>query len=408
MLRHDEKLNKSKIRILGLISFLAGFAQASIVYVLSTYFKLSSGLENIGAFYLLAYTIILIIFLNLHKIVREIGKSDLFYGALSFKIIVLLGLLFVSPGVAGIILAIGYIISGSLEWVSLDMILESYSSDRMSGRIRGKYLTIMNAGILLGPFIATFILGKYGYYGIFLVLVVVNVIISAIGIKELNKVNHKFHGRLTTKDVLKKVFKRKNICRIFHISFVLDFFYALLIIYTPIYLINLGFSWSQIGIIFTWMLLPFIVLQYPVGVLADKKIGEKEMLAGAIILMGFSTLAIYFITSKTIIVWSLVLFSTRIGAALVEILRDSYFYKRIDGHDVDLINIFRISRPLAYILATGISVPWLMFFPLKSIFILVAGVVFSALGSLFYLADNKSEGEELKKSISSAMIKKES
>ncbi len=408
MLRHDEKLNKDKIRILGLISFLAGFAQASIVYVLSTYFKLSSGLENIGAFYLLAYAIILIIFLNLHKIVREIGKSDLFYGALSFKIIVLLGLLFVSPGVAGIILAIGYIISGSLEWVSLDMILESYSSDRMSGRIRGKYLTIMNAGILLGPFIATFILGKYGYYGIFLVLVVVNVIISAIGIKELNKVNHKFHGRLTTIAVLKKVYKRKNICRIFHISFVLDFFYALLIIYTPIYLINLGFNWHQIGIIFTWMLLPFIVLQYPVGVLADKKIGEKEMLAGAIILIGFSTLAIYFITSRAVVIWSIVLFSTRIGAALVEILRDSYFYKRIDGHDVDLINIFRISRPLAYILATGISVPWLMFFPLKSIFILVAGVVFSALGSLFYLADNKSEGEELKKSISSAMIKKES
>ncbi len=397
MLQHDEKLNKNKIRILDLISFLAGFAQASIVYVLSTYFKLSSGLENVGVFYLLAYVIILIIFLNLHKIVRKIGKSDLFYGALLLKVGVLLGLLFVSPGIMAIFLAIGYIISGSLEWVSLDMILESYSSDKMSGRIRGKYLTIMNTGILLGPFVATFILEKYGYYGIFLLLIVVNVIITAIGIKELNKVNHKFHGRLTTKAVLEKVYKRKNICRIFHISFVLDFFYALIIIYTPIYLMNMGFNWYQIGIIFTWMLLPFVILQYPVGVLADKKIGEKEMLTGAIILMGFSTLTIYFMVSKSIIVWSLVLFSTRIGAALVEILRDSYFYKRIDGHDVDLINIFRISRPLAYILATGISIPLLMLFPLKSVFVLTALVIFSALGSVFYLADNKSEVEKLKK-----------
>ncbi|HHE45801.1 MAG TPA: MFS transporter [Candidatus Moranbacteria bacterium] len=393
MLQHDEKLNKSKIRILDLISFLAGFAQASVVYVLSTYFKLSSGIENVGIFYLVAYALILIIFLNLHKIVRKIGKSDILYFSLFLKISVIVGLLFVSPGIGGIILAMGYIISGSLEWVSLDMILESYSSDRMSGRIRGKYLTVMNTGILLGPFLSTVILEKYGYYGIFLFLLIINVVISAVGIWGLRNVNHRFHSRLTIKDVFEKVRKRKNILRIFHISFVLDFFYALIIIYTPIYLINLGLSWHQVGIILTFMLLPFIFLQYPVGILADKKIGEKEMLNVAIILMGFSTLVIYFISSNNVAVWSVVLFSTRIGAALIEILRDSYFYKRIDGHDVDLIDIFRMSRPLAYISATGASIPLLLFFPLKTVFILIALVIFSALWSAIHLADNKSEKE---------------
>lgn len=395
-LRHDEKLNKNKVRILSAISFLAGFSQAFFLYVMSTYFKRSSGIENVGAFYVVSYVIILAIFLNLHKVVRKIGKSDAFYLFLFCKIAAIVGLLFVSPGAIGIILVMIYIVFGNLEWVSLDMILEAYSSDRMSGRIRGKFLTVMNTGILLGPLFSAFILGKYDYYGIFLLLLIFNLAISAIGIWGLRNANHRFHGKLTVVGVLKKVKRRKNIRRIFYIAFTLDFFYALMIIYTPIYLINLGFNWSQLGIIFTWMLLPFVFLQYPMGVLADKKIGEKEMLILAIVLMGISTLVVYFVASKQIMIWSIILFSTRIGASMIEILRDSYFYKRIDGHDVDLINVFRTSRPLAYILAAGISVGLLVIFPLKSVFILVAVVVFSALWPAIHLIDNKSEKEMIK------------
>jgi MFS family permease len=181
--------------------------------------------------------------------------------------------------------------------------------------------------------------------------------------------------------------------RIFYISFILEFFYALMIMYTPIYLIDLGFSWDKIGIIFTAMLLPFVFFQYPIGALADKKTGEKELLIFSIFLMGASALVVYFIGTGTVFIWSVILFSTRIGAALIEILRDSYFFKRIDGYDVDIINIFRSAKPIAYIAASAISAVVIYFFSVRAVFILVGVVVLSALLPAIRLVDNKCERE---------------
>lgn len=393
MKKHDERLNKNKVRIISLISFLAGFSQAFFLYIMSTYIKLASGSDNLGPYYLAAYFAILLILLNLHKIVKRIGKSDVFYFSLFLKILVIILLLFVSPGIAAVILVVAYIIFGNIEWVSLDMILESFSSDRMSGRIRGKFLTIMNAGVFLGPLLSSKILEEYDYYGIFLAMLFLNVAVLAIGVWSLANVNHRFDGKLIVGDVLKKVIWRKNVRRIYYLSFVLEFFYALMIMYTPIYLLEMGLSWGEIGVIFTVMLAPFMLIQYPAGALADKKTGEKEFLILAILVMAVSTAAAYYINSPGIWIWSAVLLSTRIGAALLEVMRDSYFYKRIDGHDVDLINVFRTAKATAYILGSAASVVLLLFFPLKSIFILVAVVVFSALWPAISLQDNRSERE---------------
>lgn len=386
--KHDEKLEVGKVELLALVSLLMGLAQAFFNYVMSSYFAVASGSGNVSIFYLLAYGVILIAFLNMHRIVKKIGKSDFFYLSLFLKIVAVVGLLFVAPGPIGIILVMFYIIFFGLQWVGIDMLLEAYSTDKMSGRIRGGFLTAMNLGILLGPLVSAIVLERYGYYGIFLLLVIFNVAIFFISAAGIGKANHRFRGKVDLGAILKKVYRRKNIGRILYIAFILDFFYALTIIYVPIYLLKLGFGWHEIGIILTIMLLPFVFIQYPIGVLADKKLGEKEMLIVAIIIMGISTGTMYFIASKEIFIWALILFATRVGAAMIEILRDSYFYKRIDAHDVDLINIFRTSRPLGYILGSMASGAILLFLPMKSVFVLTAIVILSALIPAILLEDN--------------------
>jgi len=67
--------------------------------------------------------------------------------------------------------------------------------------------------------------------------------------------------------------------------------------------------------------------------------------------------------------------------------------RRIDSYDVDMINLFRTSKSLAYILSSGIAGFMLLIFPLKSVFILLGAVSFSALWSAFRLEDNKCEKE---------------
>ncbi len=394
--KHDEKLKMGKVKMLSFFSLLLGLSQGVFVYVMSTYFKQASGIENVGMFYLVSYSVVLAVILNMYKVIRLIGKADFFYISLFLEILAIIALLFVSPGPIGIIAMIIYIIFLDLQWLSMDMILENYSTDEMSGRIRGGYLTAMNVGFFASPIISAAVLEKYGYYGIFFLMLVFNVAVLLLGGLGIGQVKHDIKRKTTSlNNIFKKVWQRKDICRIFYISFVLDFFFALMVIYAPIYLLNLGFSWKDLGIIFTVMLLPFVLVQYPAGVLADKKLGEKEMLIGSIFLMGCATLTVYFVTSKEIFIWALVLLLTRIGAALIQILRDSYFYKRIDERDVDLIDFFRTSFPFAYIFAAIFSVIMLFFFPLKTIFILIAVVVFSALIPAFLLEDNPSEARKV-------------
>jgi len=145
-----------------------------------------------------------------------------------------------------------------------------------------------------------------------------------------------------------------------------------MIIYTPLYLLELGFSWADIGKIFTVMLLPFVFLQYLAGYLADKKFEERDMIIFSLIVISLSTLSIFFLSSKSLIVWALILFCTRIGASLIEILRDSYFYKRIDCRDVDIINFFRSVRPMAYIFGLLIATPIVYFLHIRFVFPLIS------------------------------------
>lgn len=395
MLKHKENLNVKKIKLINFISFLFGFSASVSGYIIALYFKQTYETNNIGVFYLISYIIILVLLLNLHKIVKRFGKSWSLCLFLFIKVLAALALVFLDVSLLGSLFIIVYIITLVLSFVNIDIVLESFSSDRMSGRIRGIYLTVLNAGFILGPFISMRLLDKFNFNGVFFVVFIFDLIIFLIAISKLQKVNHEFNRSLTIFKLIEGVLKRPNIVRVYYISFVLDFFYAMVTIYSFLYLLNIGMSLNDIGIIFTIMLLPFVLLQYPIGVLADKKTGEKELLIFSLLILGVSTLSIYFIESTSIIVWSIVLLTTRIGAALIEILRDSYFYKRIDGHDVDLIDFFRTTKPVAYILFAIISIVMLIYLPMKSIFVLTAVIAFLGIYPAFRLVDNKCE-EEMK------------
>jgi MFS family permease len=388
---HDEKLDSVRIKITSFISFLMGFAQAAMVYVLSSYFKLASGTENVGIFYAVVYVIVLLILLNFHKVVRKLGKATVYYLAVLIKIIVLVFLVMLAPSKLGMIFLMVYIIAGALEWTSLDVILESFSKDTMSGRIRGFHLTVLNAGFVFGPFVSTYILDKIGFQSVFIFSLIFNSLVFTLSLMSFNKINHKFEQKLKTSELLKKVIARKNVMRIYYISIVLEFFYSVMVIYTPIYLRDLGFSWGNIGLIFTVMLIPFVLFSYPIGYLADKKTGEKELLIFSLFVMGISTATLYFVGSADILIWSIVLFATRIGASFIGVLQDSYFYKRIDGCDVDIIDFFRTSIPVGYITGAIFSSFIIFFLPIKAVFILAGLVILSALYPAFKLKDNQCE-----------------
>ena len=124
-----------------------------------------------------------------------------------------------------------------------------------------------------------------------------------------------------------------------------------MVIYTPLYLISkFGLSYEALGIISSIMLIPYVLLEYPLGKVADNRIGEKELLIGGFVLTAITTAVIPLIGSAAIWVWAVILFGTRIGAAMIEGMSATYFYKKVEASDVDLIALFRDMRPIAYII----------------------------------------------------------
>ncbi len=391
ILMHREKLDLPKANFLSFLSLLLAFTESSFIYVLSTYFATALRNDNVSIFYFIAYGTSFTLLFFLHQWIRSIGKIRLlsiFFVAL----IVLSSFLTKIPvSFTGTAILIFIIILINLVWVTFDIILEGYSTDGISGRVRGMHLAIISIGSICGPIISTYTLERYGFGGIFTISLVGFSSVLILILLFLRRENRIIHGAaLRPLTTLKKIWReRRDLARIFHISFGLEFFYATMTIYTPIYLLSLGLDWHQIGIIFTIMLLPFVTLEYPLGILADKKTGEKELLIAAIVIASLATCSFAFLSTPSVAIWASVLLFSRIGIAGIEVLRDSYFYKQVDGDDLDIIAFFRMARPLSNILSAIIVIPLLFVFPVKIIFFLVASVMGSSLFSALFLRDTR-------------------
>jgi MFS family permease len=186
--------------------------------------------------------------------------------------------------------------------------------------------------------------------------------------------------------------RRPALWHAYILSFALYFFYAVMIIYLPLYLLEQGFSWPEIGTMFTVMLLPFLVVEYPLGYLADKKGNERTVLLLALCIGIMTTVGMALLTGHSFVLWTIVLFTSRIGIAGLEVLKDTYFYRHVRAAEVDIIALFRTSLPLASIIATGVASGLLAVLPFASIFYATAGVLGIAFVSTFYI--HKGPGED--------------
>jgi MFS family permease len=163
-----------------------------------------------------------------------------------------------------------------------------------------------------------------------------------------------------------------------------------MVIYSPIYLHEyLNFNWEQTAIIFTIMLIPFILVDYPLGYISDK-IGEKKILLFGFFISAFFTLLIPFITIPKIWIWALILFGTRVGAATIEVMSESYFFKEIGEKNADEISFFRNTFPLSYIIAPLLAIPVLLLTPsFEYIFFVLGAIMLLGLFTTLRLKDKK-------------------
>jgi len=386
-----DKTIKRKMIALLIIAFLIAINYAQFAYIESTFLNQFFTLEFIGIIFFITYVIT---FFAINKYPHFITKFNN-YRTIIFSILLdILGIiifLYCKNPLLIILAFIFYIVSTNLIWINFDIFLEAYTSNVATGKVRGLYYTIYNLGWVCSPFLAGRILETIGFDWIFY-LVILSAILLLIIIKLFfSDFNIKYErNHFNLKNTAISVIKDKNMERIFFIAILLQIFYATMVIYMPIYLSQyMGLTWTQIGAIFTIMLLPFVFLQYPAGYLADKFWGEKEMLTAGLVIMAISSISIFFIDSNSMLLWMFILFLSRIGASLTEIMRDTYFFKKVNVENVHLINAFRSTTPLAYIITPIISSILLYFLPFNYIFLILGLFLTSGLTFSLTIRDTK-------------------
>jgi MFS family permease len=386
---HQEKFEPKKLRILYSMGFLLAVATALLAYIRSSYIGEFIETKYLGLVFILANLIAFIVIDFFPRIIKKYGRFKTLFVLLWLKMIILFFLVFFYKSWLGLIIFIFYLTILWLVWAGHDIFVEMYSRDILTGRIRGLEYTIINLGWLVSPFLAGWLLQHYGFSWVF--LLVGALMLPVILLFRFNFSEEPLRDHITYKfwPTLKEIYSRAPIFKIFCIGFLLNFFYCWMVIYTPLYLRSLGISWSEIGFIFTIMLLPFVLLQYPAGWLADKFLGEKELLSFGFIIMGLTTFTLFFIKTPAIFIWAILLFTTRVGASLIEIMKDSYFFKQIDQRNINLIILYRNLLPLAYVIAPLIAVFILIFLPLQYLFLFLGLFMLSGLAFSLRLRDTR-------------------
>ncbi|MDO8572245.1 MAG: MFS transporter [bacterium] len=367
--------------IIYLASFLYALHYALPLYVASTFMGEYVREETVGMIYALGSLVTIVLFFNMSRILAAFGNYRITLLSIVLEVVSLLGLAIIESPLFLIPVFIFNQIILNVLYLNLNVFLEAYSTDGFTGSIRGMFLTILNVAILIAPFLAGMMFsdGEFGKVYLAAALILAPVFFLIYFTFKGYQDPHYKHVPLWS--TLREVSANKNIYGAFVTSFLLNFFYTWMIIYTPLYLYKtLGIPLREVvGIITPIALIPFVLFQVVMGRLADRKWGEQEMLIGGFIIMAITTALLAFVTSTNIYLWAFLLFLTRVGASAVEVMSETYFFKQVDGTDTHLITLFRNLPPLSFLVGPIVATM------LLTIFNIEYNHLFLVLGALMFL-----------------------
>ncbi len=373
-------LNKGLLAVFA-AGFFAVVHYASVVYINSSTIERYVGPNSTNFLYAIGSLLSIFLLILAPFLIHKLGSKKAFLIFILLEIIATLSLGFsISPLLVAIFFVLHHSGQSTLNFFMDINVEEKIQKESETGTTRGALLTVQNIGWVLSPLLIPLLQNENSLRNIYIASTLVLIPLSLL----VTFVFKNFSANLKTKDFeiyskIKEVFKTRDTFKILVINFILNFFYSWMVIYLPLFLYKeLGIGWEYIGVIFTIMLTPFLLFQFPTGILNDKFIGEKELLVVGTIIMSATTLVLPLSAGKGLIFIALTLFLTRVGASIVEISTESYFFKKVKEKDTTMISLFRIVRPISFLLVPLVALPIVANFGY--------GASFYALGSIVLLA----------------------
>jgi MFS family permease len=354
----NNKENKKKLLAISfIITLFYSLHFALPLYSASTFLSKFMDTKYIGLLY--SASAILTLFLSLY-FVRYIKKLHTYKTSLLVLSISFFSTLFLAFSkdtiTTSILFAVNFC-SNVILFSIINLFIEEFDDVSISGETRGVFLTIFNLGILVGALMSGQIINNYSFSTLWIISAILLLPIFFLINHYYKNVPDPKYKKINILASLKNIYKNKNIYYIMLAMFALECFYAVMGIYAPLYLSqnnNIDIV-TYASVIMPIALIPFIILPYELGYLADKKYGEKEMLLIGLSILSVFSIAFTFINTNNLFYIAIFLLLSRVGAAFVESMCYTYFFKKVDVVDISIINIFGNIRTLAIIISPIIA-----------------------------------------------------
>lgn len=366
---------------LALANFLSVGHFYLVTYILGPYLGTMLPAEYVGLVVAVGAVVTLLIFPHVPAILRRVSvrRFAIIVGLIQTSLFSTL-VLFPIPAVALVAIALTGALSPFIAY-ALDLLLEAtMQSESVTGKVRTAFLTAGNIPLLAAPIIIALLLdGGAEYSRVFtaaaLSLVPFIVLMSLARIPEGEPPSY---HRL--RDVFRCAMGNSDLRGTFLANFVLQVFYHLAPLYISLYLFTVvGIPWDTLGWMFAVMLIPFVLIEYPAGVEADRH-GDRNLMALGFLTTGsaFALVGFLSIGSSLLLVLTILVIS-RIGAALVEAMTEGHFFRSVTDRDPTTVELFRMMRPVAALISPLLGSVLLYFGGYLTLF-LVSGILISVLG----------------------------
>lgn len=351
---------------------------ALAVYILLPYLSTLVPLMYAGLVVSAGGLAALIFFPLLPRLVARYGAQQL---ALIFSLaeMFILFMLAAAPGaIPSILLIVLMVAIQPFLSYELDLLLEATGEgDGKTGEVRTTFLTAWNLGCFVAPLLIGALLVDSNAYGhIFIAAAAMSVpFVILFAVRRLPSGARTVPTSML--DTITCLFHERDLFAVTFGHLILWLFYVWAPLYTPVYLHNvLGISWEDLSWIFAIMLVPYVLIEYPAGWVADRFLGDKDLMFIGFLIAGGALASIGFLTTtSSLLLISIILLISRIGAALIEAMTEGHFFRRVTERDINSVSIFRAVWPLAYVIGPIIGSCILFFGNYQILFFLTGGFV---------------------------------
>jgi MFS family permease len=367
------------------------------LYVTSTFLKFSGfTVAAISLLYGLASLLALVFSNHIAQYIKLYHSYSFTFAIVLAEIVTTIAMVLTKNPVLIGLFFLAHFVFNAIIFVLLNIFIEVLTPVHQTGTIRGIFLTLLNAGIMVSPLMGGLILhGGDGNNYTMLYFVASALLLPCFYLlhhylREMRDSSYESHDLF---QAFRKVLKHKNLQAPVLAQCALHSFYAVMVIYTPLYITKmLDISLvTYLTVIVPITLIPLVLLPYELGYLADAKYDEKEFMIVGLSILGITSfiLGAFFITSLLLVI--IILFISRIGAALVETMSYTYYYKRISRNDPAMASLFsNINTTAGFIVPSFLFlISPLLFFHEGLVFILLGIGIFSAIYSLIQMKTEK-------------------